>query len=325
MKKFTKLIKNEDGQSLVIFALLLVILIGFVALVVDVGSLYIKKIELQTAADAAALAGAQYLPNASTAVGIANSLAESYEVPASGIKHSTPYSGDTNMIEIVCTETVSLTFARVLGLESSTVSARAVAKKDYKWDGEALPLVNTGSVFPSETNKIVLRTNKSPGDKSQIFDFYAETNDLGENSYYVSYMDGIMLDEGNGNTKSNIDPDLYLKTVLEDVFTGVKPGDEFYILSLRSDIIDGFMNHGQAVEVTNRGETKQRTLIEGGFKEGDVFDKSMLVLLKCTYESSKGSNYTDINLIYKEKYDISNGEFPTDYISPVGGHSKLVE
>ena len=48
-------------------ALLLGVLLGFAALVVDVGMMYTEKAKLQNAADAAALAGAQNLPNATTA------------------------------------------------------------------------------------------------------------------------------------------------------------------------------------------------------------------------------------------------------------------
>ena len=53
---------NERGQVAVIVALLIVAIIGMVALVVDVGSIYEERRQLQTVADAAALAGAQDLP-----------------------------------------------------------------------------------------------------------------------------------------------------------------------------------------------------------------------------------------------------------------------
>ena len=55
---FKKLRKEEDGQSLVMVALLFVVLLGFSALVIDVGMLYVTKAQLQNAADAGALAGA---------------------------------------------------------------------------------------------------------------------------------------------------------------------------------------------------------------------------------------------------------------------------
>jgi len=58
-----KAIKEESGQAMVLFALAFIVLCGFTALAVDVGSFTHEKSELQNAADAAALAGAQVLPD----------------------------------------------------------------------------------------------------------------------------------------------------------------------------------------------------------------------------------------------------------------------
>ncbi|MFZ7943938.1 TadE/TadG family type IV pilus assembly protein [Neobacillus sp. 19] len=56
LKKFWA---EEKGQSMVMFAIFLVALIGFAGLAIDGGRLYISKSQLQKAVDAAALAGAQ--------------------------------------------------------------------------------------------------------------------------------------------------------------------------------------------------------------------------------------------------------------------------
>ena len=58
---FFEKVKNQAGVSAVIVAIVLTMLIGFTALAVDVGYLYVTKNELQNVADAAALAGAGYL------------------------------------------------------------------------------------------------------------------------------------------------------------------------------------------------------------------------------------------------------------------------
>ena len=55
-------ISNESGQVIVIFALLIVALMGMMALVIDEGSVYEVRRHLQTVADSAALAGAHELP-----------------------------------------------------------------------------------------------------------------------------------------------------------------------------------------------------------------------------------------------------------------------
>ena len=52
-------LRDESGAVAIIVALVMVALLSIVALVIDLGGLYDHDRELQTAADAAALAGAQ--------------------------------------------------------------------------------------------------------------------------------------------------------------------------------------------------------------------------------------------------------------------------
>ncbi len=59
--------RRERGQILPIVALALVALLGISAFAIDVGYAFYAKRQLQSAADAAALAGAQDLPSISTA------------------------------------------------------------------------------------------------------------------------------------------------------------------------------------------------------------------------------------------------------------------
>src|SRR3989454_12536765 len=55
----TRGIANETGSVIVIVALTLVVLLGFLALGIDLGMLYTARTDAQRAADAAALAGAR--------------------------------------------------------------------------------------------------------------------------------------------------------------------------------------------------------------------------------------------------------------------------
>jgi uncharacterized membrane protein len=50
--------RSERGQALILLAVSLVVLLGFTALAIDGSLLYSDRRQLQTAADAAALAGA---------------------------------------------------------------------------------------------------------------------------------------------------------------------------------------------------------------------------------------------------------------------------
>ena len=58
--------RGERGQILPLVAFALVALLGIWAFAIDVGFAYYAKRQLQSATDAAALAGAQDLPNGAT-------------------------------------------------------------------------------------------------------------------------------------------------------------------------------------------------------------------------------------------------------------------
>ncbi|MDX6620023.1 MAG: hypothetical protein QOK36_2409, partial [Gaiellales bacterium] len=67
--------RGERGQVLLVATLALLVLLGIAAFAVDVGYAYYAKRQLQSATDAAALAGAQDLPTAATAISTATSYA----------------------------------------------------------------------------------------------------------------------------------------------------------------------------------------------------------------------------------------------------------
>jgi len=306
--------------------LLLGVLLSFSALVVDVGLLYAEKAKLQNAADAAALAGAQVLPNKTLAEGFVETYAGSNGIPTSGITNISYPGGENKQIKVEVESDVPYIFANFLNLvgTSTNVTASAVAEVEYHWDGEALPLVNTGHIYKSED--IILRTNTSPGDKTQIYDFYKKTNSLGINSYYVKYSDGVVIDQGNGNTTSNIDGSLKLNTAITDIFQSTKAGDKFYLLSIKSDIIDNFMKHDGEIKVNLAdGTSVMRTLKNGGLKNGDNIDPSMLILLEVAYIDRKTANDTEIEMKYIKEYDIFNNIFPEGNENSSKTTSKLIE
>jgi Flp pilus assembly protein TadG len=61
MKTILLTIKGETGVTAVLVAIMIVMLLGFAALAIDIGHLYVVRNELQNAADAGALAGAAKL------------------------------------------------------------------------------------------------------------------------------------------------------------------------------------------------------------------------------------------------------------------------
>ena len=69
--------RRERGQILPLIVLMLIALLGVAAFAIDVGYAYYAKRQLQSATDAAALAGAQDLPNGTSAIATATSYAGS--------------------------------------------------------------------------------------------------------------------------------------------------------------------------------------------------------------------------------------------------------
>ena len=67
MRSFFTRIRCDSGQAFIFVAMSLMVLVGMAALVIDGGSWRRSQRHLQTSADAAALAGAQDLPNQTTA------------------------------------------------------------------------------------------------------------------------------------------------------------------------------------------------------------------------------------------------------------------
>jgi hypothetical protein len=124
--------RNERGQAVVLTVLAMVVLLGMAALVLDVGAWFHEKRQLQATADAAALAGAQALPERPSD---ATNLALSYAgknggggVTAGDITISTSkYGNDT--IRVNTHKTDPGFFSRVLGIKTVNVKASATATR----------------------------------------------------------------------------------------------------------------------------------------------------------------------------------------------------
>ncbi len=127
--------RGQQGQSLVLVALLLVVLLGFAALAVDVGLLMVGKARLQVALDAAVLAAAQELPDTGEAdAAFSEYVGANFPVsalfPAPVLHHSYSTSGGGVSLNTITADgavTAPLHFARVLGLGSATIASAAAA------------------------------------------------------------------------------------------------------------------------------------------------------------------------------------------------------
>jgi Putative Flp pilus-assembly TadE/G-like len=122
--------RDERGQAIVLMTLSLVVIMGMAALVLDVGNWFHTKRRLQGTADAAALAGAQLLPNDSSG---AQSQALAYadknggDVAGANITvTSTVLPNDT--ISVRARRTDPGIFSGILGIVSADIDARAKAR-----------------------------------------------------------------------------------------------------------------------------------------------------------------------------------------------------
>lgn len=253
-----KLAKNEEGQVLVLFALVLVVLMGFAALTVDVGSMTLTKTKLQTAADAAALAGASELPDDSTAEYTAVEYAKKNGVQESDAIATAGYNGDPNKIEVVCKKKVTHTFARVIGFKDTDISARAVAQKKG-FNGGTLPFINWDTYEIGE--EIELWDREGKGNKER----------LDTPAHVVTYQYDPEVGAVHGNGKmANI------KDEVGDVCTD---GATVYLLSLSNDV----MIPGTEIPIIKKnGKPDSFVYPDGNVGEETRISSQYIVILKCT-------------------------------------------
>jgi hypothetical protein len=131
--------RRQSGQVLAFFAIALVVLLGMTALAIDVGYAFYVKRSLQASADAAATAGALELPNPAAAIASARAYGGSAagknrrgNVPSVTTTVSTkclPLGPCNPVNAVVVREStrVKTFFARVVGIDSLNVQARATA------------------------------------------------------------------------------------------------------------------------------------------------------------------------------------------------------
>jgi len=128
--------RRRNGQVLVIFAGGIVALIGIVAVVVDVSWYWANTLRVQRAADAAALAGAPYLPgNPPSAYNFAdveatkNGYTSGSGVTVTPIQDSLNGGSDPRQLDVTVSAPVQTFFMRIFGL--NTIQATRTAKAIY--------------------------------------------------------------------------------------------------------------------------------------------------------------------------------------------------
>jgi Flp pilus assembly protein TadG len=159
---YTRILRDESGQAMVLATMCLSLLMAGMALAVDVGNIHYRERQLQTAADAAAIAAGLEIGNCgNTACTNMNTAAEKALIE-DGITASTitptdnqctvsnstgltmiinvgpcilgssdPNNGNSNMAEVVLTEQQNTIFSTVFGIKSMKLVARSEAGEAY--------------------------------------------------------------------------------------------------------------------------------------------------------------------------------------------------
>jgi len=173
--------RYSKGQVLVLSALILTVLVGFMGLAVDAGYFFDYRRRMVAAADSAAVAGAMEVkrdPNSTNVVTVARNAAAANSFthgadditvtvnrsPASGY-----HVGNNKFVEVLINRPHPTFFMRALGVRTTTVSARAVAGPGVEMgciyvldpSADSALQVNGGAVLKAPTCNVYVNSTGS--------------------------------------------------------------------------------------------------------------------------------------------------------------------
>jgi len=162
---------DSRGQSLVVIALFAVVLVAMAGVALDGGHAYMQRRRMQNAADAGALAGARALALGGTQTD-AITMAEEYAVARNGADPSpvVDISADMHQVGVTTTSTFNTSLAAVIGIDTMTVNARAVAEWDYATGCQLAPIAlyvgkwqEAQALCPADTDIRIFDSDKEIG------------------------------------------------------------------------------------------------------------------------------------------------------------------
>ena len=272
MQRLTDLFRGrlseERGATAVVFALLLVPVLGFAAIAVDVGSLYAERARLQVAADAAALAVAGDCARGTCGdmLATARALVTANDGGASAAEPV--LSSNPTSVTVTGRTPVQHWFAPVIGHDSTAVSASSTVAWGAPGGGTAaLPLVfswcewsaQTGGGLPSgTTERTILLPKKSdtgctgPSHSFLPGGFGWLTTDGGSTCRATSRIGNWFSSEPGNNPSKGCAPGdldaLLGKTVLLPIFdeaSGAGSGGEYHVFGYVAFRLTGYYFAGQ--------------------------------------------------------------------------------
>lgn len=127
---FKKSITSQRGSTIVIFTVILVTMLGFSALVVDIGNVALHKAKTQAVVDAIALAAAQDLPDTAKATETAQHYAQLNGISPSEIQVT--FTNENNSVRVTTSKHVDYFLARIFNLEGTNVESKSGATKSVE-------------------------------------------------------------------------------------------------------------------------------------------------------------------------------------------------
>jgi Flp pilus assembly protein TadG len=149
MRRLIRRGRRERGAVAVVVAISMVVLMGFVAISVDVGSIYSDRQQLQNGADAGALAIAESCQRG-TCIDSADKYAKANKLDGQATGKAV-INQTAGSVTVEVDSTHQNWFAGVLGMPTTAIRAYASAKWGYPSGGPTLPLTFSWCVFHDAT------------------------------------------------------------------------------------------------------------------------------------------------------------------------------
>lgn len=145
--------RRHSGQALVLFAIMILTLLAGVALAIDTGMIWLNRRVLQNAVDAAALAGAQQLPDDTSG---ARAIACDYAANKNGIQGMTldcdgsdiQILGNNDKIKVTTHKTIVPMIGTMFGWPSIDIAADATARVGSLYQACPFPIFQTPEMLP---------------------------------------------------------------------------------------------------------------------------------------------------------------------------------
>lgn len=259
--RFGRASADESGQAMVLFGLAMTVMLGFLALIVDVGQLHVQRRRAQAVADTAAVVGAQNWAGLNQGIYIRQAEgvqdARRYAVkngfstdpganegwngdvmvqipPSSGL-----FAGQSDYIEVRVRRDVPALFAGIVGQGPFQVEARAVARARHQsFQSATISLSpNQGSTTSmGVANTLVVGGTYSRGEtKSQG----AGGLSVGGSVWAHGGVTGAGI-SASGTVVGDA-PDLRLPTILQPATAPTGPGGNWNGMGLVPELITGYV------------------------------------------------------------------------------------